>query len=260
MEKKDKVLAIGIPLLVASTGLVVKIKTQGGTVTEAAEDMVDSFTSYLRLTADLKNKFVYYANKYNIPVQLVLATAEKESGFNSNSINKKDSNYNTVLQTAQNDSGFAAVFNASPEKNDTTAWGSYGLLQMKPQFFYKYGVTIQPGQSNNIMLNPDVNLDIGCDKLSRLWSQYGNAADIRGIWARNMTVQTAINCYNNANCIAYRNQEAPKMLRQIIGRFLTVLKKYESTYGHIKWFANSSIEAEWREICNNLNGIACNCS
>ncbi|MCK9280479.1 MAG: transglycosylase SLT domain-containing protein [Melioribacteraceae bacterium] len=260
MERKDKILAIGLPLIAAATGLIVKVKSQGGTVTEAAEDMVESFTSYVRLTDALRTKFVYYARKYNVPVQLVLAIAEKESGFNSNAINYKDSNWNTVLQAAQNDSGFAAVLNASPEKADHQAWGAYGLLQMKPQFFYKYGVTIQPGESNRILLNPDVNLDIGCDKLARLWNQYGNAADIRGIWTRNMTLQTAINCYNTGDCINYRKQESPKLLREIIGRFLTILKKHEATYGHIRWFANSSVESQWRQLCSFLNGVGCNIS
>jgi len=211
------------------------------------------------LTPDILNLFIYYSDLYGIPVQIPLAMAEVESGFDPHRYNpeydkkrKKYVTYNKlVTDLIYRDPQIAEFYYNSPDRGDKTKWGSYGYFQIVPHYSLNYGddKKLKIGESNSVLFNPERQIPIAIHRMARLWHIYKNAADIRAKWARNYTVKQAIEILETGPSDK-RFYNARTVIAKSVGRFLKALKKYEKKYGRVKHFENEQVAKRYLELCN----------
>lgn len=215
-----------------------------------------------KLTPELLSKFEYYTSLYKVPLPVALAMAEVESGFDSKAYRSECKieggklvchTYNKLVnEYIYKDSKLRQFFEASPDKNDPTKWGSYGFYQILPQFSLDYGgnLALKLGEPNSVLFDIDRQLAIGTDRLSRLWHKYGNVADVRAKWARNMTLEQAISIIKQHG---KRYADAKRVIIKSIPRMLSAITKYEKKYGDVKHFPNKDLENEFKRLYEQLS-------
>ncbi|MEM2528934.1 MAG: hypothetical protein QXG40_06015 [Ignisphaera sp.] len=215
-----------------------------------------------KLTPELLSKFEYYAALYKVPVPVALAMAEVESGFDIRAYRSECRTENgklichtydkLVKEYIYKDPQLRQFFEASPDKNDPTKWGSYGFYQILPQFSLSYGgnLALKPGEPNSVLFDIDRQLAIGTDRLSRLWHKYGNVADVRAKWARNMTLEQTINIIEQHGD---RYADAKRVIVKSIPRMLAAIDKYEKKYGAVKHFPNKDLENKFKKLYEQLS-------
>jgi len=210
------------------------------------------------LNEEVLDKFIYYSDLYGIPVAIPLAMAETESKFNPRCYNPeiRKGKYVTYEKLTKEliytNPRIAEFYYNSPDRGDKTKWGSYGYFQLVPHYSLRFGSEenrLKVGEPNSVLFDIDRQLDIGIDRMARLWHRYGNAADVRAKWGRNMTVEQAINEYLNKG---ERYHTAKSVLGKILGRFLCNLRKYEKRFGKVKHFANKEIEDTYHRLCHKI--------
>lgn len=185
----------------------------------------------------------YHSNLAGCPVDFALLTAERESSMHNDRYNRayrsgKYYAYEKLIRThIQKNAGLKKWFEKSPWRDDPTAWGSYGVLQIHPHWVYQH---LPAGEDHDIYMgDAGFTIPIQCGKFRKMWDRWGNCADARLRYLGWSSLEHYLDIYESVQLIApgARDQDQKRAISAIEKKIPAALKAYRQHNGTSRFFA-----------------------
>jgi len=177
------------------------------------------------------------------PTDLALMMAECESSIHNDRYNEafrsgKHYAYQNLIRThIKRNAGLKKWYEQSPWRDDPTAWGSYGVMQIHPHWVYQH---IPAGEDHDqYMGDADFTVPVQCAKFENMWVRWGNCADVRLRYLGWKSFGYYLNRYSAVQSIAAkdRNQDQKRTISAIEKKIPRASRAYNAHGGSCRFFA-----------------------